>query len=367
MVSSAALAGRGGDEVDMAGSNSRRRGADRLPESPPDNELPGSLDLGPLLWRGADVGIAVAGFRVYSTGVAFTLVALSKGVSLRSGDDWSEDRHNPFSGIPGSLTFSSRPVPVMYDGWRRSEHQLQADIWTPFPPAEDLIFSVEWPGEGIEHAEFRVPRSAAAKATPLWGPGLLAEMRARHDELTPVFRVQVEPWAAGSDLMRLRVAQDGPPGLDGLESLTLHISNDDSYWPDERNITAKGHNYRRGQKPGLGAEPYRFTPGAGPGQARADRHGREITYDAPLTAGDELSFQLEPTRPGSWTGMPPEQWQRQRGSRLRLGITAVHHNHGPWHLLAEVQITAGRTWAGSVSRSRTQTIPPGDTLTVTAS
>ncbi|MGH3399547.1 MAG: hypothetical protein ACRDPO_33160 [Streptosporangiaceae bacterium] len=350
----------------MAGSGSRRRrGADRLPESPPDNELPGSLDLGPLLWRSAHVGIAVAGARVYSTGVAFTLVALSKGVSLRGGDDWSEDRHDPFSDIAGSLTFSARPVPVMYDSWHRGEHRIQADIWTPFPPDDDLVFSLEWPGEGIEHSEFRVPRSAAAKATPLWEPGLLVEMRARHDELTPVFRVQVEPWAEGSDLMRLRVTQDGPPGLDRLDSLMLHISNDDSYWPDERNITAKGHNYDEVENQVWA--PYRFTPGTGPGQARADRHGREVTHEARLASGDELSFQLEPTRPGSWAGMPAEQWQRQRGRKLRLGITAVHQDHRPWHLLAQVQITAGRTWAASVSRSRTQTIPPGDTPMVAAS
>jgi hypothetical protein len=150
--------------------------------------------------------------------------------------------------------------------------------------------------------------------------------------------------------MRLRVAQDGPPGLDHLDSLTLYIANDDSYWPDERNVTAKGHNHAEVENQVWA--PYRFTPGTGPGAACADRHGREIACEAPLAAGDELSFQLEPTRPGSWAGMPPEEWQRQRGNKLRLGITAVHHDHRPWHLLAEVKIAAGRTWAASVSRPR---------------
>jgi hypothetical protein len=137
----------------------------------------------------------VAGFRVYSTGVAFTFVALSKGVSLRGGGDGAEERHDPFPEGAGLLKFSAHPVPVMHDSWHRGEHRLQADIWTPFPPDGDLVFSVEWPDEGIEHSEFRVPRSAAAKAVALWEPGLLLEMRARHDELTPVCRVQVEPWA----------------------------------------------------------------------------------------------------------------------------------------------------------------------------
>ena len=45
--------------------------------------------------------------------------------------------------------------------------------------------------------------------------------------------------------------------------------------------------------------PYRFTPGTGPGEARADRHGREIAYQAPLPAGEELAFQLERTRPAA--------------------------------------------------------------------
>ena len=44
-----------------------------------------------------------------------------------------------------------------------------------------------------------------------------------------------------------------------LDSLTLHIYNDDSYWPDERNVLANGHNYDdvRNQV----WAPYRFTPG----------------------------------------------------------------------------------------------------------
>ena len=68
---------------------------------------------------------------------------------------------------------------------------------------------------------------------------------------------------------------------------------------------ANGHNYD--DVTSHVWEPYRFTPGTGPGQARADRDGREITYQAPLPAGEELAFQLEPTRPGSWSGLPPEE------------------------------------------------------------
>jgi hypothetical protein len=60
--------------------------ADRVPEFPPDNELPASLDSGPFIWRGAGVGLTATGFQIYSTGVFFTLIALSKEASLQKED-----------------------------------------------------------------------------------------------------------------------------------------------------------------------------------------------------------------------------------------------------------------------------------------
>jgi hypothetical protein len=51
--------------------------AERLPELAPANELPSPLDVGPFIWRSADVGITATGFLIYSTGVAFRLVALT--------------------------------------------------------------------------------------------------------------------------------------------------------------------------------------------------------------------------------------------------------------------------------------------------
>jgi hypothetical protein len=113
---------------------------------------------------------------------------------------------------------------------RAGENRLKTEAWAPFPADGDLVY-VEWPAKGIEHAEFRVPRSAAAQAVVLWPPELLVERRRRHDELTPSFLVHVEPWAEGTDLMRLRVAQNGPLSIDHLDSLVLRICNDDYYWP----------------------------------------------------------------------------------------------------------------------------------------
>src|SRR5260370_27186009 len=88
--------------------------------------------------------------------------------------------------------------------------------------------------------------------------------------------------------------------------------------------------------------PYRCRPGTGPGEARADLHGRETAYEAPLPAGEELAFQLEPTRPGTWTGgMTQEEWQRQRGNVIRLAITATNPDHGTWHLGGKINVAAG--------------------------
>jgi hypothetical protein len=339
----------------------RRQGKpDRLPEFPPDNELPVSLDVGPLIWRSADVGITATGFVVYSTGVAFTLVALSKGVSLQDEDPIAESPLEPFPGdrVGGSLRFDAHGVPVTVHSGGGGVNRLTIDAWAPFPPDADLVFYLEWPAEGIEYSEFRVPRSAAAAAVVLWSPELLADRHRRHVELAPGFLVRVEPWAEGTDLMRLRVVQQGPPGIDQLDSLALSICNDDSYWPDERNVAANGHNYDEVRNQVWA--PYRFTPGTGPGEARADPHGRETTYEAPLPAGEELAFQLEPTRPGSWTGgMTQQEWQRQRGNVIRLLITPTHHDYGTWYLVGKIDVAAGTALSTLVGPSGSRSVPSG--------
>lgn len=317
--------------------------AGRLPEFPPDNELPATLDVGPFIWRSADAGITVTGFLIYSTGVVFRLMTLSKRADLRNEDPLRDSAREPYqrsSEQPaGTLRFGARGVPMTPQGTSSSQNRLEAEAWAPFPPDGDLVFHLEWPAEGIEYSEFSIPRSAATKAVALWPPRLLRDQRRRHNKLAPSFVVHVEPWAQGSDLVRMRVAQHGPPAIDHLNSLALRIMNDDSYWPDQRNVTANGHNYDEVRNQVWA--PYRFTPGTGPGAARADRHGREITYESPLPAGEELVFQLEPTRPGSWNNLPQDEWQRQRGNAIILAITAAHHSYGAWHLGGQINIAAG--------------------------
>jgi hypothetical protein len=353
--------------VTSPGPRRRRRKPDRLPEFPPDNELPAALGVGPFIWRSADAGITATGFLAYSTGVVFKLMALSKGAALSDEDpleSFADEREAYGLSIErpaGALRLGAHGVSVTAHSVSRSQNRLVLEAWSPFPPDGDLVLYLEWPAEGIGYAEFRIQRSAAAAAVTLWPPGLLREQRRRHDRLTPSFLVHAEPWAEGSDLMRLRVVQQGPPAIDHLDSLALSICNDDSYWPDERNVSADGHNY--GEVRDQVWAPYRFTPGTGPGEARADRHGREITYKAPLSAGEELAFQLEPTRPGSWSNMPQEEWQRQRGNVIRLAIIPAHHEHGTWHLGAEINVTAGTAQSTLVSPSGSRNVPPGQPIT----
>lgn len=149
--------------------------ADRIPEFPPDNELPASLELGPLVWRSPDVGVTVAGFQVYSTGVCFTLIARSKGPNLQKEDPlWGQP--NVLRGASwddaeppaGSLRLGVRDTRICPRGLSRSDHSLDLDAWTPFPLDGDVFFHLEWPAEGIGSSEFGVPRSAAAGVVVLW-------------------------------------------------------------------------------------------------------------------------------------------------------------------------------------------------------
>jgi hypothetical protein len=57
-----------------------------------------------------------------------------------------------------------------------------------------------------------------------------------------------------------------------------------------------------------------FIAGTGPNQARADGTGRVTEYDQALSVGEELPFQLEQTRPGSWmTGMTQQLGRTSAG------------------------------------------------------
>lgn len=162
------------------------------------------------------------------------------------------------------------------------------------------------------------------------------ESQRRKSELTPWLRVTCQPLNSGNDdILRLSVALVGPPGLDRLDELTVSIRNDHF---------TRGEGYQEHMGGPTGEEikahiwgPFRFTPGTGPDEARADRTGRTTAYEGVLPIGEELPYQLEHTHPGRWmTGMSPSDWLRQQGSVIRLAFTAEHEEHGTWYLPCEV-------------------------------
>lgn len=160
--------------VTTSGAQRRRRRLGWIPIFPPDNELPVALDVGPFVWRSAGVGITATGFLVYSTGVLFKLIALSKGVTLSAEDplgQFAGDReHFGLMGEQpaGALQLGVRGVPVTSHSTNRNENRLNIEAWAPFLPEGDLVIYLEWPAVDIEYSEFRIPRSAAAKAIVLW-------------------------------------------------------------------------------------------------------------------------------------------------------------------------------------------------------
>jgi hypothetical protein len=194
---------------------------------------------------------------------------------------------------------------------------------------------------GVAAWAARLSRSSSQQANAAAGSLAEIERDRRHSELTPRFRIIVDPWGSGTDVRRLRVMLLGPPGLDRVDSLTVRI-RDDHFRRGEGMLTAAGPTREQVKAHIWG--PYMFTAGTGPDQARANATGRVTEYDQALPVGEELPFQLEPTRPGSWmTGMTQQAWQDQRGNVIRLAIVATHAEHGTWTLPCEIDLGPDRT------------------------
>lgn len=216
---------------------------------------------------------------------------------------------------------------------------------------------------GIAAWAARQSRSSAEQANLAAGALADIERDRRHSELTPRFWVRVEPGGEGTDVKRLRVMLVGPPGLDHLDSLTVRI-RDDHFRRGEGMLLAGGPSREQVKNHIWG--PYMFTPGTGPDEARADGTGRVTAYEASLPVGEELPFQLEQTRPGSWMGnMSQEDWQRQRGTVIRLAIDATHNEHGTWTLPCEIDVARRIDRSRSVSGSGSVSGPPTGTGVLT--
>lgn len=165
----------------------------------------------------------------------------------------------------------------------------------------------------------------------------------RHAELCPRFRISFGPIGAAdyNGAFRMRILLVGPPTLLQLDRLTVTI-RDDLHTRGEGILTAGGPTKDQIKRQIWGS--YRFTPGTGPDDARADATGRSTVVEATLPVGEGLVYQLEQNPPPPWsTGTTQELWQRQQGAILRLALLAESHQHGSWALSCELDVEDGRT------------------------
>jgi hypothetical protein len=164
------------------------------------------------------------------------------------------------------------------------------------------------------------------------------ELERRQAELTPKFLLRCEPWTAGNDSdLRLRVMLTGPISLGRIDGLTVTI-RDDHFRRGEGSLIAGGPSREQVKEQIWG--PYRFRPGTGPDEARADDTGRVTVYDAELPIGEGLPYFLERTRPPSWaTHMTQESWNEHRGPLIRLLLEPWRNDYGKWSLPCEVDLS----------------------------
>jgi hypothetical protein len=188
-------------------------------------------------------------------------------------------------------------------------------------------------------------RSADAAARSADAAAVTAKLDTdrRHSELTPRFRITCEPSNPGSDTLRLGIYLLGPPELERLDGLIVVI-RDDHPWRAQGTPLAGGPTAQQITEQIWGR--WRFTPGTGPGAdpirgvPGADPTGR-TTPTGGLPVGEELSFQLEPTRPPPWSQQSLESWQRQVGPWLRLRLEGHRDGEAPWVLPCEMPLDDG--------------------------
>jgi hypothetical protein len=170
------------------------------------------------------------------------------------------------------------------------------------------------------------------------------ETTRRWQELEPQIKFDPLPVSVpGAVNLVLRL--NGPVALQRLESLVLRIRDDQ---PDRAEMGLSESGFRLSSEV-IKAQvwgPFQFTPGVGPtvGTLRcpADEHGREVVVGAPREIGEDLRFQIEPTRspwpaPHGVTARDQEvEWRRMVGEKIRLTVIARADGLDPWILPFEL-------------------------------
>lgn len=162
----------------------------------------------------------------------------------------------------------------------------------------------------------------------------------RHTELTPRFRLTLQPANPGITTLKLLIYLLGPAELERLDALTVSI-RDDHPWRGEGTPSAAGPAPEQVKRQVWGR--WMFRSGTGPGADRtrgvpgADETGR-TTPTGGMPVGEELPFFLDPTSPPSWSHQDLQAWQEQMGPYLRLRLECVREGQKPWMLTAEIMV-----------------------------
>jgi hypothetical protein len=159
--------------------------------------------------------------------------------------------------------------------------------------------------------------------------GLTAiEGERRHDQLTPELDITAKARSdPDSPWVDMTVELTGPPGLGGLDEVTIRIRDDA---PDRK--PRDGSQLTQEQISGEVWGPYRLNPGMRDTDSAGREHG-----PFPLPMHEPYALQLEKTTAPSWSD--PGYWQRQyEGKPPRVEITCRREGREPWVIRREVRI-----------------------------
>ena len=152
------------------------------------------------------------------------------------------------------------------------------------------------------------------------------EGKRMHDDLTPelVITCIERPGTRWADMT---VELTGPPGLEGLDEVTIRIRDD---IPDRK--PRPGSDLTQEQISGTIWGPYRLNPGMRDTSPNGRAHG-----PFRLRKHEPYPLQLEQAIASSWTD--PGSWRSQYEDKpVRLEITCRRAGHEPWVAQLEAEV-----------------------------
>jgi hypothetical protein len=151
----------------------------------------------------------------------------------------------------------------------------------------------------------------------------------RHEELTPDLKVDCISKDHDANQVELTVELVGPPGLDGLDEVTVRVRDD---MPDRK--PRPGSQLTKEQISEVIWGPYRIRAGLRDTDETGRTHG-----PFRLPKNEPYPVPLERSYPPSWT--EPQRWRADYfGMPVRIEIICARDGYKPWTIPAEVPVTS---------------------------